>query len=95
MAADLSRNSDQKQRNKPEPSVLEKCNIKFSNIHIAALREKAQACFLWTQSKSEAYWKKTPLTIDGVAQWDGPWTLVVAKPHPLTSLLREPHGGTR
>lgn len=53
LVANISRNSDQKQQNKPEPSVLEKCSIKFSNIHIAALREKDQACFLWTQSKSE------------------------------------------
>ena len=49
----------------------------------------------WAEGSREAYWKKTLLTIDGVAQWDGPWTLVVAKPHPLTCLLREPHGGTR
>ena len=36
------------------------------------------------EGSREAYWKKTRPTIDGVAQWDGPWTLVVAKPRPLT-----------
>lgn len=56
----LETRSDQKQQNKPEPSGLEKFNIKFSNMHTAALREKDSGLLSMEIVKVRDWWARAP-----------------------------------
>lgn len=86
----LETQASHQQQNKPEPFVLEKLNIKISNIHNAALRKRT-SCVVCVDTESrtgrllrEACLRYNVLTICGVYQWGRPWTRIIAKSCPVT-----------